>query len=37
MVCMRYWNEVYVPYSTYEEAANRGRTDGKDSLVSEYF
>jgi len=37
MVCMRYWNEVFVPYSTYERTADRGRTDGEDSLVPPYF
>jgi len=39
MVCMRYWNEVYIPYSTYEKTVKHGRVlgGGKDSLITAYF
>jgi len=36
LVCMRYWNEVYVPYALYEKAANNGKTE-KGSFVPDYF
>jgi carbamoyl-phosphate synthase large subunit len=37
LVCLRYWNEVYVPYSEYERAKKRGRVKGSRSWVPEYF
>ena len=37
LVCMRYWNEVYVPYSTYEETHNTGRVEKADSFIPDYF
>jgi carbamoyl-phosphate synthase large subunit len=37
LVCMRYWNEVYVPYSAYEEAKVKGRTSEAGSWIPDYF
>src|SRR5579864_8095416 len=37
LVCMRYWNEVYVPYSTYEKTDNMGRISNSDSFTMNYF
>jgi carbamoyl-phosphate synthase large subunit len=37
IVCLRYWNEVYVPTSEYEEMARAGRREGTDSFIPEYF
>jgi carbamoyl-phosphate synthase large subunit len=36
LVCMRYWNEVYVPYALYEKAS-RGEKIEKGSFVPDYF
>jgi carbamoyl-phosphate synthase large subunit len=36
LVCMRYWNEVYVPHSLYEKALHSGKIE-KGSLVPDYF
>ena len=39
MFCMRYWNEVYIPLSTYEKTVAKGET-GKDenhSFIPDYF
>ncbi|AFU59251.1 putative carbamoylphosphate synthase large subunit [Candidatus Nitrososphaera gargensis Ga9.2] len=36
LVCMRYWNEVYVPYLVYEKALH-GRRVEKGSFVPDYF
>lgn len=36
LVCMRYWNEVYVPYTLYEKAARGGKIE-KGSFVLDYF
>lgn len=36
LVCMRYWNEVYVPYAVYEKALRGGRME-KGSFVPGYF
>lgn len=36
-MCMRYWNEVYVPYDTYEKANNMGKVSNSDSLILNYF
>jgi carbamoyl-phosphate synthase large subunit len=36
LVCMRYWNEVYVPYALYEKASRGGRIE-KGSFVPDYF
>ena len=35
LVCMRYWNEVYVSYALYEKAS-RGKIE-KGSFVLDYF
>jgi carbamoyl-phosphate synthase large subunit len=37
LVCLRYWNEVYLPYSDYEQAKKTGRVRGSDSWIPEYF
>lgn len=37
LVCMRYWNEVYVPYSTYEKTRDTGRVEKADSFIPDYF
>ncbi len=37
LVCFRYWNEVYVPYSTYEKTEKQGFIKDSDSLVPDYF
>lgn len=39
MFCMRYWNEVYLPISTYEKMTAEGETrkDENHSFISEYF
>ncbi len=37
MVCLRYWNEVYVPYDEYEKARKTGKVDGSRSWVPDYF
>ena len=39
MVCMRYWNEVYVPVSTYEKTVAKGETrkDENHSFIPDYF
>jgi carbamoyl-phosphate synthase large subunit len=36
LVCMRYWNEVYVPYSLYEKASHGCKIE-KGSFVPDYF
>jgi carbamoyl-phosphate synthase large subunit len=36
LVCMRYWNEVYVPYALYEKASHGGKIE-KGSFVPDYF
>jgi len=36
LVCMRYWNEVYLPFSLYEKALNSGKIE-KGSFVPNYF
>jgi carbamoyl-phosphate synthase large subunit len=37
LVCMRYWNEVYVPYSDYLEGVDKHRVEGLDSFIPDYF
>jgi carbamoyl-phosphate synthase large subunit len=39
MLCMRYWNEVYIPMSTYEKTVVEGETrnDGNHSFIPDYF
>ncbi|HYL65648.1 MAG TPA: ATP-grasp domain-containing protein [Nitrosopumilaceae archaeon] len=37
LVCMRYWNEVYVPYSTYEKTNRMGKVSNSDSFIPDYF
>lgn len=36
-MCMRYWNEVYVPCSTYEKTNNMGKVANSDSFIPNYF
>lgn len=37
LVCMRYWNEVYVPYPLYENLSKIGQIDARESFVPDYF
>lgn len=38
LICMRYWNEVYIPYSIYEQTANIGQIEtNNSSFVPDYF
>lgn len=37
LVCMRYWNEVYVPTSTYEKTKSGRTVQGSDSFIPNYF
>jgi carbamoyl-phosphate synthase large subunit len=37
LVCLRYFNEVYVPNSAYEETAKSGRREGGVSFIPDYF
>jgi hypothetical protein len=35
---MRYWNEVYVQYATFEKTSNLGRVeDDNNSFIIDYF
>src|SRR5918996_1408357 len=36
LICMRYWNEVYIHNSTFEKASSVGRVDGIDSFIHNY-
>jgi carbamoyl-phosphate synthase large subunit len=36
LVCMRYWNEVYVPYALYEKGSRSGKIEN-GSFVPDYF
>ncbi|MFL6456178.1 MAG: ATP-grasp domain-containing protein [Nitrososphaeraceae archaeon] len=38
LICMRYWNEVYVQYATYEKTSNtRKIEDDNNSFIIDYF
>ncbi len=37
LVCMRYWNEVYITFRTYEQLMRSGSVGDNDSFVSDYF
>lgn len=37
LVCMRYWNEVYVKQDAYENAVRRGLVTGTESFIPDYF
>jgi len=37
LVCMRYWNEVYVPYALYERTSGIGRVQVDEAFVVDYF
>jgi len=37
LVCMRYWNEVYVPYPLYEKMSSSGRVQSGNSFIPDYF
>ena len=36
-VCLRYWNELYVPYSNYQEMSNTKRIENSDAFIPDYF
>ncbi|HET7148095.1 MAG TPA: ATP-grasp domain-containing protein [Candidatus Nitrosopolaris sp.] len=37
LVCMRYWNEVYTDFSTYENLTSTGTVGSNDSFTLNYF
>jgi len=37
LVCMRYWNEVYISHSTYEKTDRSKRVENSDSVIPNYF
>ena len=37
LVGLRYWNEVYVPYETFERASKSGQVRGNESFIPDYF
>ena len=37
LACMRYWNEVYVPYSTYEKVERDKIIEENNSFIPDYF
>jgi carbamoyl-phosphate synthase large subunit len=37
LVCLRYWSEVYLPYSDYEQAKKTGKVRASGSWIPEYF
>lgn len=37
IICLRYWNEVYVPYADYERLAEGKKIDDSGSFIPEYF
>jgi carbamoyl-phosphate synthase large subunit len=37
LACMRYWNEVYVPYSTYEKVEHDKIVKQANSFIPNYF
>jgi len=37
LVCMRYWNEVYTDFPTYEKLTSTGTVEDNDSFTLNYF
>ena len=37
LVCMRYWNEVYVPYATYKKVEYSKKVERSDSFIPDIF
>ena len=37
LVCMRYWNEVYIPYSIYKKTEHDKKTERANSFIPDYF
>jgi carbamoyl-phosphate synthase large subunit len=37
LVCMRYWNEVYIDFPTYEKVRSTGRVGDNSSFTMNYF
>lgn len=37
LLCMRYWNEVYTDFPTYEKARSTGRVGNNNSFTLNYF
>lgn len=37
LVCLRYWNEVYVPYLTYKKVEHNKKVQRSDAFISDYF
>ena len=37
LVCMRYWNEVYVPFPAFDAMKEKGKLEKPDSRLKDYF
>jgi carbamoyl-phosphate synthase large subunit len=37
LMCMRYWNEVYIPTSTYEKTKRNSLIQNSDAFIPDYF
>jgi carbamoyl-phosphate synthase large subunit len=37
LVCLRFWNELYLSYSEYEDLKNSGKVEKSESFVPGYF
>ncbi|HJW19288.1 MAG TPA: ATP-grasp domain-containing protein, partial [Candidatus Nitrosotalea sp.] len=37
LVCLRYWNEVYIPYSTYKKVEHDKKVQRSDAFIQDYF
>ena len=37
MLCLRYWNEIYVRYSAYEKMSNSKQIEENDAFIIDYF
>lgn len=37
LICMRYWNEVYIDNSTFEKTIETGKTNSPNSFIYNYF
>jgi carbamoyl-phosphate synthase large subunit len=37
LVCLRFWNELYLPYPEYEDLKNSGSVEKSESFVPGYF
>jgi carbamoyl-phosphate synthase large subunit len=37
LICMRYWNEVYIQHYSYEKASRASAVDSNDWFIQNYF